>query len=536
MPAQLQAVLDRLNGTLQKFSTAQRTLGVIGIAVVALGAVALSSWLSKPTMSPLFADLSGPDASAIVDQLDAEGVDYQLADGGSTVLVPADKLYGLRIDLAAAGLPANADGGGYSLLDDMGMTSSEFQQDVTYQRALEGELAKTVGALDGVDTATVKLALPEESVFVEETADPTASVFVRTRPGAELSNEQVESIVHLVSAGIPDMKPVDVAVVDASGKVLSEVGTGPGGGAGDGQAATEYESRVGSAVQEMLDQVVGAGKAVVTVTAELDFDETQRTSETYTATPETPPLSSSTTTEEYSGGGTPTGGVLGPDNIQVPSGTGADGSYSNKSETLNNAINKVTEATTTAPGSVRRQSIAVAVDQEAAAGVDMTQLTALVKAAAGIDTERGDSVAVSRMAFDTTSAEAARTALAAADAAEKKAQTADLIKQGAIAGIVLLVVIALAVISRRRARNAQREALDIGELQIVPPSPTEEAIAAIEAAEDQLPALPAAHGPEPLPDIEFKRAEIAALAEDQPAEVADLLRGWLATSGTSRRH
>jgi len=183
MPAQLKAVLDRLNATLQKFSTAQRTLGLIGIAVVALGAVALSSWLGRPTMSPLFADLSGTDASAIVDELDADGVKYQLADGGSTVLVPADKLYGLRIELAAAGLPANADGGGYSLLDKMGMTSSEFQQDVTYKRALEGELAKTIGALDGVDTATVKLAIPKDSVFVEKTADPTASVFVRTRPG-----------------------------------------------------------------------------------------------------------------------------------------------------------------------------------------------------------------------------------------------------------------------------------------------------------------------------------------------------------------
>lgn len=536
MPAQVQAVLDRLSGTMRQFSTAQRTLGVIGIAVVVLGAVALSSWVSRPTMSPLFADLSGPDASAIVDQLDAAGVQYELADGGSTVLVPADKLYGLRIDLAAAGLPANADGGGYSLLDDMGMTSSEFQQDVTYQRALEGELAKTVSALDGVETATVKLALPEESVFVEETADPTASVFVRTRPGAELSNQQVESIVHLVSAGIPGMKPVDVAVVDASGKVLSAVGTGPGGGNGDGQATGEYESRVASAVQEMLDQVVGAGKAVVTVAADLDFDATQRTSETYTATPDTPPLSSSTTTEEYTGGGTPTGGVLGPDNIQVPSGTAGDGSYSNTSETLNNAINKVTEATTTAPGSVRRQSIAVAVDQEAAAGVDMTQLTALVKAAAGIDTERGDTVAVSRMVFDTTSAEAAQEALAAADAAQKKAETASLIKQGAIAGILLLAVLVIAFLARRKANKARREALDIGELHIVPPSPTEAAIAAIEAAEDQLPALPPAHSPEPLPDIEFKRAEIAALADEQPGEVADLLRGWLATSGSARRH
>src|SRR5699024_6108055 len=144
----------------------------IGIAVLVLGAVALTSWISRPTYAPLFTGLSAEDANTIVDQLRTNGVAYELTDGGSTVLVPEDSVYDQRLQAAAAGLPSSSTGG-YSLLDEMGVTSSEFQQQITYQRALEGELAATIGAMDGVRTASVRLAIPEETVFVSEEEDPT---------------------------------------------------------------------------------------------------------------------------------------------------------------------------------------------------------------------------------------------------------------------------------------------------------------------------------------------------------------------------
>src|SRR5690606_36009591 len=130
-----------------------------------------------PTYAPLYTGLAATDASAVVEQLEASGVSYQLADGGATVMVPKDSVYQMRLKTAAAGLPAASDGG-YSLLDEMGMGSSEFQQSTTYKRAMEGELAKTISAMKGVETASVQLALPEDTVFVAEKADPTASVFV----------------------------------------------------------------------------------------------------------------------------------------------------------------------------------------------------------------------------------------------------------------------------------------------------------------------------------------------------------------------
>ncbi|HEY0187057.1 MAG TPA: flagellar basal-body MS-ring/collar protein FliF [Cellulomonas sp.] len=531
---QVKSLFGRASAAVRQFSLPQRTFALIAVAGLVLGAVALVSWATRPTMSPLFSGLSATDASAVVDELDAEGVSYELTDGGSTVMVPKDKLYALRISLAAAGLPANTDGEGYSLLDDMSMTSSEFQQQTTYQRALEGELASTIGAMEGVEAATVKLAIPTDSVFVSEQEDPTASVFVRTASGTELTTGQVEAIVHLVSAGIEGMKSTDVAVIDASGEVLSEVGTGVTSGTGS-EATTDYEQRVTSAVQALLDQVVGAGNSAVTVTAELNQDQTQRTSEEFSATDGVPPLASSTTEETYTGTDSSTAtGVLGPDNIAVPTdgSTASAGDYSSTSEDVTNAVNKVTEVTTVAAGTVNRQSLAVIVDTTAAAGIDLTQLTATLTAAAGIDTARGDTIAVQAMAFDTSSADAAADALAEADATTAAAQRASLIRQAGIAGVLLLLVIVVAVLLARRSRRARREALDIGELPLMDgPEQAPE----LDEADDVPPGLPggdAVTEPDPAQEsLTVKRAEIAALADDQPEEVADLLRGWMSSTG-----
>ena len=529
MPAQVKDAWGRFTGTAGQLSLAQRTFALIGIAALVLGVVAFSSWASRPTLVPLFSGLSGTDASAVVDELTSAGVAYQLGDGGSTVLVPAAAVYEQRVRLAAAGLPADSDGTGYSLLDEMPMTASEFQQETTYRRALEGELSRTVGAIDGVQTATVRLAIPEETVFVAATSDPTASVFVRTRPGAELTADQVQAVTHLVSAGVDGMEPSDVAVVDASGRVLSAVGTTTAGGALTDSRAADYEGRVGGAVQTMLDRLVGPGNAAVTVNAQLDLSESERTTEEFSATPDTPPLGSSTTTEEYTGtaaAGSAAGGVLGPDNIAVPDTGAGTGTYSSTSEEVTNAVNKSTEVTRSAPGTLQRQSVSVLVDQGAAGPLDMADLTAAVAAAAGIDEARGDTLSVQRMAFDTTTAQAAQEALAAADAqAQEEAQAALIREVAVVAGVVLLVVIVLAVLARR-SRRARREALDLGELTAAQQAAV--TLASIETLpEDDLPVLPPA--PPAVDPTAVRRAEIVALADEQPEQVAELLRGWMST-------
>jgi flagellar M-ring protein FliF len=546
MPPKVSAWFGRFGEAVRGFSIAQRTIALIGIAAVVLGTVALVSWLAKPSYSPLFSGLQATDANSIVEQLRADGVPYQLADGGSTVMVPQDKVYDERLKAAANGLPTSK-AQGYSLLDDMGVTSSEFQQSVTYKRALEGELASTISAMDGVQTASVQLAIPEETVFAKEKADPTASVFIQTDNGVTLTTDQVQAIVHLTSASIEGMEAKNVSVVDASGKVLSAAGVGPAGSTD--QQASDYEEKVRNSVQAMLDKVVGPGNASVVVAADMSSESAERVEESFTTPDNAPALNESTTTEEYTGSGAGSSGVLGPDSIAVPDGTNGDGTFNSESSTRNNAVNKVTENRTIPAGVLNRQTVSVAVDQAAAAGVSMNNLTSLVSTAAGIDTQRGDQVTVQVMPFNATGAQEAAQALADAQAQEAAKRQFELIRTLIIVGgIALLALIGLLAYARW-SRRQNREPVDLEELQQVTPELEAVPTMAIHEPEPEpapvvaapvrrqvepapmttaipLPAAPPELDPQALA-TERKRAEIDALAGSDPERTAEFLRSLM---------
>src|SRR6476620_8419102 len=387
MPPQITVFFQRFGAGLKGFTTGQRTLAVLGGALLVVGIIALSAWLSKPSMTPLFSGLKSADASAIVDQLKKDSVPYELSDGGATVLVPQEKVYDERLKAAAAGLPTAA-ATGYSLLDKMGVTSSEFQQSVTYKRALEGELASTISAMDGVKTAAVRLAIPEKTVFVSKAPDTTASVFIETDAGAALTGDKVQAIVHLTSAAIENLKPSNVSVVDSQGNVLSTVGGGTAGSST--KQASDYQQRTSDAVRAVMDRVVGPGNSTVAVAADVTGESAQQKSETFSNAEGALPLSESSKTEKYSGGAGGAAGVLGPDNIAVPGGTSGNGSFDSTTATKNNAVNKVTEDRVIPPGAIKRQTISVAVSQADASGLNVGSLTALVTSAAGVDKARGD--------------------------------------------------------------------------------------------------------------------------------------------------
>ena len=431
MPTQVRGALERALHALREFTVAQRTLALIGLAVLVVGGIAVGAWLTRPQYVPLYSGLAGADASAIVEQLEANDVTYELTDGGTTIMVPQQDVAAQRIAAAAAGIPGS-ESGGYALLDTMGVTASEFQQNVTYKRALEGELAKTLQGLNGVTAASVQLALPEESVFVEEQAPATAAVFLETASGRTLSADQIMSVQHLVSSSVPGLAVEDVSVVDADGTLLSATTAGSAD-----QAASDYETGVRDRIQTMLDQIVGVGNATVAVSAQVDAASAQQTSETFSA-PETEEgedplvLQESTTAEIYGSGANAAGGqtgVLGPDNIAVPNDAAADGEatddgYSNTTADRVNAINKVTEVRTIPSGTLVKQSVSIAIDEAAAEGISTSKIEELVAAAAGIDTERGDAVAVQVVAF--AAAANAETAGAALDAAKQaESQAAD---------------------------------------------------------------------------------------------------------------
>src|SRR3954463_10788299 len=241
MKSALAGTLERARSTFSTISLGQKV--VIGLLLVGLllGGVFFFPWITAPTQAPLFSNLASTDASAIVDELNAEGVAYNLTDGGQTIMVAKDQVYDLRLTMSGKGLPAGQDTG-YALLDQQGITTSEFQQQVTYQRALEGELSKTLEALKGVSSAVVHVALPKDQVFVTEQAKPTASVLLDLAPGTTLSGEQIQAVTNLVSSSIQGMDPTQVTVADSTGQVLSAQGTGVPAAAGDARSQVELQT------------------------------------------------------------------------------------------------------------------------------------------------------------------------------------------------------------------------------------------------------------------------------------------------------
>jgi len=520
-------VVKRVTSTFGSFTPGQKAVTLFGVVALVIGGFVFANWASAPSYAPLFSNLSAADASAIVDKLNSSGTPYQLADGGSTVMVPQSQVYDLRLKMSGAGLPAQGDTG-YALLDKQGVTTSDFMQNVGYQRALEGELDKTIKSISGVQAANVHLALPQKDVFSSDTQKPTASVLVTTTLGRTLSPDQVQSIVHLVAASVVGLDPNQVTVADSTGAVLSAGGgqTVSTAGSARSQQTSEFEQRMNDALQQMLVSIVGPGHAVVKTTADLDYDQTQTKSQIYVApSPSMPPLSQSTNTETYSGSGNGSGGVLGPDNIQVPIGAGA-GSYSHSTNTQDNAVGMVTETRNSAPGNVRRLSVAVLLDATTAKNVDLAQVQKLVASAVALNPTRGDTIAVSAMPFDQSAAQQAKQAQASA---EKAAGQAQLMSMGKTAGMALLIALLVLVAWRasRRSRKAELSAGETAALDRIQAVLEQRQNSALEDGTGGVPALEAGSSGS-SGEMADRHRELAALVDQQPDEVAQLLRGWLA--------
>ncbi|HET9143755.1 flagellar basal-body MS-ring/collar protein FliF [Actinophytocola sp.] len=541
-PDRFLALGRRVVDGFKAFSLGQKIVVLASVIAIGLGAFLFISWSSTPDYSPLFSNLASKDAGAIVEKLDAAGTPYELTDGGQTIMVPKDQVYQLRLQMSSAGLPADTDTG-YALLDQQGVTTSEFMQQVGYQRALEGELTKTIKSIDGVSSASVHLAIPKKDVFSDKDSRPTAAVMVQTAGGKQLSTDQVQTVVNLVASSVEGLDPDDVTVADAAGTVLAAPGqTGAGASGGREQQTSAFEQRMSNSVQQMVTQLVGANHAVVRITADLDFDQAETKSQTYTSDPNADPLSESTTNETYTGnGGTGAGGLLGQIN-GTNGGAGGDGTYQQQKAVRDNAVNSVIETRKSAPGKVRKLGVAVLIDETAARNVDLGAVENLARSAVGLDTTRGDTIAVSAMPFDETVAAQNEQAQAQAQAAEERNELFGLLKTGIVAlGVLLVLLITWLTARRRRKRNAVNRAelrkleelkADLERKRIAEEIAAAKQQAKIMENNHQQAALAAAGPVEPdTGPEEHKLKEIEALVDESPDEVARLLRSWLTTTG-----
>ena len=517
--------MARHQRTFMAFTTGQKVVAVVGTVALLLAGFMIFKWASTPSYAPLYSNLSSTDASAVIDKLDSQGVPYKLTNGGNTVMVPKDKVYATRISLSGEGLPSSSDSG-YSILDKQSLSTSQFQEQTNFKRAMEAELSKTVEALNGVQTAVVHLALPEKQVFSDSQEPATASVLVSTRPGADLSAEEVQAITNLVASSVDGLDPDKVTVADAAGHVLSSADGAAGIASGRDQQVQDYQDQMSSRVQQMLDRVVGRGNSSVAVTANLDFDKSVTETKSYTYNKDVVPLSETKNVEKFTGpgAGSSVTGVVGPDGQMdsTTTGTSADSQYEKSSQTSDNAVDTTVEHRETAPGGVRNLHIGVVLDAAAARTVNPSDIQTLISSAVGIDPSRGDTVQVSALPFDRTPEKAAKAELAAAKKADASAKQMSLLRNSGLAVLVLLIVLLAWLKGRKRSKErANATSYVVEQLR-------QEALerAAAQAALEPSPAVLALESMDHTESDEI-RDELAALGERQPEDVAALLRGWL---------
>ncbi|MGJ4885467.1 MULTISPECIES: flagellar basal-body MS-ring/collar protein FliF [unclassified Bradyrhizobium] len=403
----MQGLLDFLKGL-----GAARLTAMIAVTAALIGFFGFVIMrVTAPQMTTLFTDLTMEDSSSIIKDLERQGIPFEMRNEGSVILVPKDKVTRLRMKLAEGGLPKGG-GVGYEIFDKsdaLGTTS--FVQNINHLRALEGELARTIRAIDRVQAARVHLVLPERPLFSRETPEPSASIVVRVR--GTLEPAQIRAIRHLVASAVNGLKPQRVSIVDEAGQLLADgTQTDIDQQVGD-ERRNAFEKRMRKQVEDIVSSVVGAGRARVQLSADFDYNRITQTSDRYD--PEGRVLRSSQTREEQSATNENNGQVTVnnelPGNQQnAPPQQPRD--QSKKTEETNNyEISRTTKTEVTEAGRVNRISVAVLVDgaysknekgelvyQERSKD-ELDRIAALVRSAIGFDQKRGDQVEVVNLKF-----------------------------------------------------------------------------------------------------------------------------------------
>lgn len=460
---------------MNNFSNLLKSLGLVRLAALGLVAVSLLVFFafialrfgSEPK-ALLFSDIGVEDAAKMVAELDTAKVDYELRGDGSMIYVPQTDVLRLRMMLAEKGLPAGGTVG-YEIFDNadaLGTTS--FLQNINHLRALEGELARTISAIDGIEGARVHLVLPERELFSRERREPTASIVLKVSRNV-LSTQQVKAIQYLVSSAVDGLVPNRVSIVDERGTLLAS------GGGDDNQAMfassiderrTGYENRLRTHLENIVQQVVGSEKARVEVTAQMDYNRVTRTSDLFD--PNSQVVRSTQTVEDSSTStdGARNDGVTVGNNLPNANLGGQDAESGSKQasnrteETVNYEISRTTKTEVLEPGRVKRLSVAVLVDgaytkTDEGSTVymprsqqELDKIEALVKTAMGFDEERGDQIEVVNLQFAQTAELETGTGVVEEPAGFMGFTRADILRLAELAVLAVLALVAIFFVAR----------------------------------------------------------------------------------------
>ena len=390
-------------------------IAVSGVAIIAIAFLMLRI-AGAPTYTTLASGLDPAQTGKITAALDEQGIAYELRSNGTALAVEKASVARARIALAEQGVEAGAGGSeeGFELFDKQKLGASDFQQKVTYQRALEGEIANTIKGVQGVTGVQVQLVLPEEDLFADNSSPATAAVML-AGSSDQLESGAVRGIAQLVSSSVKGLKTENVTITDGSGQLLWPLGDavgGAGGGAGGTtkQAAEmRYERALQASLAGLLSSTLGPGKAQVQVKADINVDKISTDELTYAK--KGTPLKETTESEQLQGQGSTGGGGTAGTGSNVPSyaqgggaSTGGNGNYDRNSTTTDFGVDKKVTRTQVAPGGVKRQQVALLLDKSVPASA-IPGIKATVASAAGLDTARGDVIQVAQIAFAKPAAE-----------------------------------------------------------------------------------------------------------------------------------
>jgi flagellar M-ring protein FliF len=522
-------------------AAAKMKLGFGAAGLIAVLA-ALSMWSARGDYKVLYANLNEKDGGAIIAQLSQMNIPYRHADGGNAILVPSSQVHDARLKLASAGLPKGSVIG-FELMDNAKFGQTQFQERLTFQRGLEGELTRSILALGAVQAARVHLALPQQNGFFREQQKPSASVLVTLHPGRALDRTQIAGIVHLVSSSVPEMTTKAVSVIDQSGALLSASSDGASGQGLDAQQlqyVQQIEQSYHKRVIDILEPIVGRDNLRATIAAEIDFSQTESTAEEWKPNQGNAPAAvrSMQISDSGTAGQSTPSGVPGASSNQPPvpatapingaasplqaSQGGTSGGNTKRDAVTNYEVDKTVRVTRNATGNVKRLNAAVVVNHRVTTAAngktsstaltsdEVEKLTSLVQEAIGFSKERGDSVKLINTPFK-------------ADAIPK-AQELPLWKQDWLIDLVrsagtpaALVLVALIILFGfvKPALKAAAPATPPqgGKLNVV--------------ADDAV-ALPGATPPLlEAPRVDAHLATARSVAKENPAAVANIVRGWV---------
>lgn len=498
-------IRETLNNLKEKFLTLSTTQKVVLIAapLLVLGAlIAIATLATKPSYTVLYSGLSQEDISAVMAELDKEGVSYKVGQDGRSLLVPEEQARDIRLKLAAKGIPSKGIVG-YEVFDKTGIGVSDFQNQVNFKRAVEGELSRTILRMSGIEDVRVSIGMPQKSIFLREEEEPTASVFLKVKPGHELTPEQVKAIRNLVSASVPRLKPKNVVVVDDKGRDLTAMLEDDEDlvRSKELKLKAEFEKRLERDIQKALEEALGFGSVKVKVSADIDFTKREHKEEIFD------PDMTAVVSQQKKKERTTTGGVAGVPGAQanIPPGAGAVAgagqALTERSETITNYEVSKKEVYSVDPViKVRRLSVGVLVDANIK-NLDLEKVRRIVSASAGIDQQRGDIITVEAIPFQKPTFE------------KPPLDYEKYIKLALLALLVIVISIVSLLILRKILKKKE-----VAPVTVMPGVPTLEVI---EGAEE----------------IRMKAEKVEAIeaivktAKEEPEKVAKIIKGWLRSKG-----